>query len=115
MEFLEALCRAIDTCKKLPINDKIHQHWYLAEVPFDKWSLDMKLEAMVPSIIDALHGKCMPGLSTGDFGTILPMRPEQMRKTVPTVDMSQLKAVRTNVTAHIGTVVNVDLNLSNYK
>ena len=84
----------------------------MAEVPFDKWGLDMKLEAMVPSIIDVLHGASKPGLSRGDFGTIGTI-------TRRTSDLSRgdfgssIPIVRTNVTAHIGTVVNVDL--SNYK
>jgi len=51
----------------------------------EKWSLDMKLEAMVPSIIETLKAENQPAL----------------------------QSIRTDVTAHIGTVINVDL--SKYK
>ena len=53
MEFLEALCRAIDLCEHLPILASIHEHWYLKDLNMDEWNLDMKVEAMVPSIINS--------------------------------------------------------------
>ena len=81
MEFLEALCRAIDFAEVLPIVDSIHDHWYLKQIPEEKWSLDMKLEAMVPSIIETLKHENQP----------------------------RLLSIRTDVTAHIGTVMNVDM------
>ena len=84
MEFLEAMCRAIDNCKPLPILPSIHDHWYLSQIGEDNWALDMKLEAMVPTIIDALK--------------------DNRRET------RLLSLVRTDVTAHIGTVINVDLS-----
>lgn len=53
MEFLEALCRAIDVAEHLPILETIFDHWYLKEVEMKDWALDMKVEAMVPSIVNA--------------------------------------------------------------
>ena len=58
MEFLEALARAIDKWKDLPILESVHQHWYLKELEdVDKWSLDMKIEAMMPNMIEVIRNK----------------------------------------------------------
>ena len=52
MEFLEALARAIDFCKQLPILTSVHEHWYIHEqLDVDKWGVDMKIEAMIPNLL----------------------------------------------------------------
>jgi hypothetical protein len=33
----------------------LYSHWYVSELPFERWLLDMKLEAMVPSLVDLLR------------------------------------------------------------
>jgi hypothetical protein len=51
IEFLEALSRAIDDCQKLPLLPQFHEHWYLQELEPEQWMLDMKVEAMVPTLL----------------------------------------------------------------
>ena len=52
MEFLEAISRAIDRCKDLPIQQHDNEHWWIKEnLEISKWLLDMKLEAMLPNML----------------------------------------------------------------
>jgi hypothetical protein len=57
MEFLEAISRAIDLCSSLPVLPSVHKHWYIEELEVEKWTLDIKVEAMVPTIIACLNQK----------------------------------------------------------
>lgn len=57
MEFLEAFSRAIDKTDDLPIMHKNNDHWYILENDFttSKWLLDMKIEGMLPNIIQLIN------------------------------------------------------------
>jgi hypothetical protein len=39
----------------LPILNTVHNHWYLQELKVSEWTLDMKVEALVPTIIAILN------------------------------------------------------------
>jgi len=54
MEFLEALCRVIDQLEDVSKFRTIHKHWYLDELNPKLWRLDMKVEALIPNILDLL-------------------------------------------------------------
>lgn len=57
MEFLEAISRATDVTTVLPIMSTVHDHWYISQLEVPDWTLDMKVEALIPTIIAILNPK----------------------------------------------------------